>query len=70
MHQQIALDSTGDSRHRFDPHDASDVAAARRRFEGFLARGYYAFDKNDGRRLGGFDATVEETLFVPRLKGG
>lgn len=70
MHQQIVLDSTGDARHRFDPDNVNEVAAARRRFEGFIARGYYAFDKNGGRRLDGFDEKVEDTLFVPRLKGG
>ena len=70
MHQQIVLDSTGDARHRFDPEDVNEVAAARRRYEGFIARGYYAFDKKDGRRLDRFDTSVEDTLFVPRLKGG
>ena len=32
MHFQIVMDTSGDTRHQFDPADASAVAEAERRF--------------------------------------
>lgn len=66
----IVLDSSGDSRRTFAPLDPQQVTRAKEHFEDLARRGYQAFDKNGGQRLSQFDATVEETLFVPHLKGG
>jgi hypothetical protein len=57
MATQIVMDHTGDTRHQFDPTDAGFTAAKR---------------VGDGKSevLKGFDPTAEETLFIPRLKGG
>jgi hypothetical protein len=72
MATQIVIDHTGDTRHQFDPADAAAVG------------GRGTFQGADGRRLhcggtdgpgqskvvGKFDPAAEETLFIPRLKGG
>ncbi|MDX2201814.1 MAG: hypothetical protein NW223_03630 [Hyphomicrobiaceae bacterium] len=70
MSLQIVLDSSGDSRYVFDPAATDELAKARERFSRLTGRGFSAFDKQSGRRLGTFDPTVPETLFVPQLKGG
>jgi hypothetical protein len=73
MATQIVMDHTGDSRHQFDPADAAAVAEAEDRFKmltgfGFTAAKRLAEGKSEILRS--FDPTVEETLFIPRLKGG
>jgi hypothetical protein len=73
MATQIVMDHTGDTRHQFDQADASAVAEAERRFKDLTGAGFIA-----AKRLGEgkseivktFDPTAEETLFIPRLKGG
>ena len=70
MPLHIVLDSSGDARRSFAPLDPRQVARAREHFDELAKRGYQAFDKKGGRRLQQFDEAVEETLFVPHLKGG
>ncbi len=73
MATQIVMDHTGDTRHQFDPTDTAAVAEAEKRFRELTGTGFTA-----AKRLGEgkseivrtFDPTAEETLFVPRLKGG
>jgi hypothetical protein len=73
MAVQIIMDHTGDTRHHFDPADARAVAEAEARFIELTGAGFTA-----AKRLGegkseivkSFDATAEETLFIPRLQGG
>jgi hypothetical protein len=73
MATQIVMDHTGDTRHQFDPTDASAVAEAEKRFKKLTGAGFTA-----AKRLGGgksevirsFEPTAEETLFIPRLQGG
>jgi hypothetical protein len=68
---QIVMDHTGDSRHWFDPANAAAVAEAEARFKELTSAGFTA-----AKRLGqcksqilrNFDATVEETLFIPGSK--
>ena len=70
---QVVMDHTGDTRHQFDPADAAAVAEAEKRFMELTGAGFIA-----AKRLGqgkseivrNFDPTAEETLFIPRLKGG
>jgi hypothetical protein len=70
---QVVMDHTGDTRHQFDPADAAAVAEAEKRFMELTGAGFTA-----AKRLGqgkseivrNFDPTAEETLFIPRLKGG
>jgi hypothetical protein len=73
MATQIVMDHTGDSRHQFDPADAAAVAEAEDRFKmltgfGFTAAKRLAEGKSEILRS--FDPKAEETLFIPRLKGG
>jgi hypothetical protein len=73
MAVQIVMDQSGDTRHEFDPADARAVAQAEARFKELTGAGFTA-----AKRLGegksevvrSFDPTAEETLFIPRLRGG
>jgi hypothetical protein len=73
MATQIVMDHTGDSRHQFDPADAAAVAEAEDRFKMLTGAGFTAAKRlGEGKSevLKNFDPTAEETLFIPRLKGG
>ena len=74
MHIQIVMDCSGDTRHSFDPADTAAVEDARLRFRTMTAGGFRAValakDGQPGTLLREFDATVEETLFIPQLRGG
>jgi hypothetical protein len=73
MATQIVMDHTGDSRHQFDPADAVSVAEAEERFKMLTGAGFIAAKRLHGGKsevLRRFDPTAEETLFIPRLKGG
>jgi hypothetical protein len=73
MHFQIIMDTSGDTRHQFDPTDAVAVADAEKRFGDLTRAGFVA-----ARRTGNgtsvlvrnFDPNAQETLFIPRLVGG
>jgi hypothetical protein len=73
MATQIVMDHTGDSRHQFDPADARSVAEAEERFKMLTGAGFTPAKRlTEGKSevLKSFDPTAEETLFIPRLKGG
>jgi hypothetical protein len=73
MATQIVMDHTGDTRHQFDPTNAVAVAEAEKRFKKLTDAGFTAAKGGgDGKSevLRSFDPTIEETLFIPRLKGG
>ena len=73
MATQVVMDKAGDTRHDFDINDEVAVAQAKQRFEDLTSAGFIA-----ARRTGigtselvrGFDPTVQETLFIPRIVGG
>jgi hypothetical protein len=70
---QIVMDHTGDTRHHFDPADAVAVAEAEKRFTELTAAGFnsrQAARSGKERDMQSFDPFAEETLFIPRLKGG
>jgi hypothetical protein len=73
MHFQIVMDTSGDTRHQFDPDDASAVAEAEKRFGDPTRAGFIAAKRTgDGtsKLVRQFDPTAKETLFIPRLVGG
>jgi hypothetical protein len=73
MARQIVMDRTGDTRHEFDPRDCAALAEAERRFKELTGAGFTAAKRvGDGQSelLRSFDPAAEETIFVPRLKGG
>jgi hypothetical protein len=73
MAEQIVMDQTGDTRHRFNSADARAVAEAEERFKELTAAGFTAAKRvGEGKSevLRSFDPTAEETLFIPRLQGG
>ena len=74
MPVQIVMDRHGDSRHFFDAADARSLAKAEARFTKLLRKGYLPVAPGErgkpGRLLRNFEEGVDETLFVPPLKGG
>jgi hypothetical protein len=73
MARQIVMDTTGDTRHEFDPTDRSAVAEAERRFSELTGAGFTAaVRRSKGRSVlvRSFDPAADETVFFPRLKGG
>lgn len=65
MATQIVMDTTGDTRHEFDPADAAAVAEAENRFRELTGAGFTAaLRKADGRSelMCSFDPTAEETV--------
>jgi hypothetical protein len=73
MATQIVMDQTGDTRHEFDPTNAAAVAEAEARFKALTDAGFTAAERTGRGRskvVGRFDPAAEETLFIPRLKGG
>ena len=74
MHIQIVMDRHGDSHHAFDPTNALSLADAEARFKELTGKGFRAVAPGrqgpPGRQVREFDATAEETLFIPQLQGG
>jgi hypothetical protein len=72
MARQIVMDSTGDTRHEFNPADTTALADAERRFNELTGAGFTAaVRRGEGRsELVRSFAAAEETVFFPRLKGG
>ena len=73
MRTQIVMDTSGDTRHEFDPDAASEVAEAERRFVELTGAGFIAAKRTGtgtSKLIRHFDPTVQETLFIPRLVGG
>lgn len=73
MGVQIMMDRNGDTRHEFDLSDATAIALAEERFKELIGLGFrtVALGKHGshGELIRKFDATVEETLFIPQLQG-
>jgi hypothetical protein len=74
MGVQIVMDGSGDTRHEFDVSDMASIATAEMRFRGLTGKGFraVALGKNGGpgELIDRFDPKVEQTLFIPQLKGG
>jgi hypothetical protein len=73
MHLQIVMDTSGDTRHQFDPEDTSAVAEAERRFRELTGAGFIAAKRTGNgttELVRHFDAAAQETVFIPRLLGG
>jgi hypothetical protein len=70
---QIVMDCSGDSRHRFDPNNAQELANAKQRFDELTAAGFTAAVRTGPgqvSRIRSFDPGADETVFFPRLVGG
>jgi hypothetical protein len=74
MPVHIVMDRNGDSRYYFDREDARSFDDADARFKKLLHKGYLAVAPGEhgspGRLLRNFEESVEETVFIPPLKGG
>lgn len=70
---QIVMDSTGDSRHFFNPDDPGELAKAERRFYELTDAGFTAAVRTSPGQVAqmrSFNPNAEETVFFPRLVGG
>jgi hypothetical protein len=73
MRMQIVMDTSGDTRHQFNPDDPSAVAEAERRFTKLTEAGFIAAKRTGigtSELIREFDPTAQETVFIPRLRGG
>jgi hypothetical protein len=73
MRTQLVMDFTGDTRHHFDPTDATAVAQAERRFLELKQAGFITAKRTGNgtsELIQEFDPNAQETLFIPRLIGG
>ena len=73
MATQIVMDHTGDTRHVFDAADEIALAEAENRFKELTGFGFTAAKRTGlgkSELIREFDPTAEETLFIPRFKGG
>ena len=74
MGVQIVMDGSGYESHEFDASDLKLVAKAEERFQALIGKGFRAVALGRpgalGELTGSFDPNVEETLFIPQLKGG
>jgi hypothetical protein len=73
MRTQIVMDTSGDTRHHFDPGDAIAVAEAERRFVELTVAGFIAAKRTGSgtsELIRRFDPSAQETVFIPRLVGG
>jgi hypothetical protein len=73
MARQIVMDHTGDTRYEFDAKDRRALAEAERRFMELTGSGFTAATRvgpGKSEVVRSFDPTAEETIFIPRLKGG
>jgi hypothetical protein len=73
MQIQIVMDTSGDTRHRFHPDDASALAEAEKRFRNLVEAGFIAAKRTGNgtsELVRQFDPTAQETVFIPRLVGG
>jgi hypothetical protein len=73
MRTQIVMDSSGDTRHQFHPDDPNAVAKAERRFRDLTEAGFTAAKRTGigtSELIREFDPTPQETVFIPRLRGG
>jgi hypothetical protein len=64
---------SGDTRHQFDPDDATAVAEAERRFVKLTSAGFIAAERAGNgttELIRQFDPAAQETVFIPRLVGG
>jgi hypothetical protein len=73
MRTQIVMDTSGDTRHQFNPDDATAVAEAEKRFVELTGAGFIAAKRTGNgtsELIRQFDPSAAETVFIPRLIGG
>ena len=77
MARHIVMDPSGHATFEFNSLSKADLAAAERRFKTLLRKGYVpAYQRGEGKHRvpaqpdRSFDPSVEETIFIPALRGG
>jgi hypothetical protein len=73
MPKQLVMDHSGHSEHVFDQANVVSAQEAEKRFAELTGQGFTAAAIRPGGKseiIRKFDASVEETLFIPRYIGG
>jgi hypothetical protein len=77
MARHVIMDPSGHSTFEFDPHNTVALTEAERRFKRLVAKGYIPAEQRGegqhhvwGKGQRSFNPNVEETIFIPALKGG
>ncbi len=74
MSELMVLDRTGDTRLQWSRKNVDEVAAARKRFDEYKAKGYLAYKVNkagdQGEVLQAFDPDAERVILAPQSIGG
>jgi hypothetical protein len=77
MARHIIMDSSGHTTIEFDKEDSTALADAEHRFKRLVAKGFIPAESKGGGQHHisqnahrDFDPRVEETIFIPALKGG
>lgn len=67
------MDAGGDTKHRWNPTNADEVACAKALFDACVKKGMTVFRQGGagkGARLDEFDPAAGRMIAVPRLQGG
>jgi len=68
------MDQTGHTTIKFDAANTVELSEAMERFSDLTSKGYRAATRKVGEHdytlVKDFDPTVDETLFIPQMKGG
>ena len=73
MAKQLVMDQTGHTEHVFDKANIVSLEEAERRFKELTGAGFTAAKRTaagQSQLIKAFDPDVDETLFIPALKGG
>ena len=73
MAKHIVMDATGDTKYEFNPADAEALEKAEKRFKKLTGAGFIAAvrtSRGQSELIRDFNPAAEETVFIPRLKGG
>lgn len=72
--EMAILDSTGDTKVIWDPHNPDEVAAAKAQFDTLKKKGFIAYTVNKkgdkGEVIREFDPNAEKIILSPPLAGG
>lgn len=74
MGELAVMNSTGDTKVIWDPHNADEVAAAKAQFDALRKKGFIAYTVNKkgdkGEIIREFDPNAEKIILSPPLAGG
>lgn len=74
MSELQVLDKTGDTRLQWNKKNSDEIAAAKKKFDEFKAKGYLSYSVDEAGKpaevLHAFDPNEQRITLTPPLKGG